>query len=110
MILNEFSKVLKQNEKELLEGKSSLKILMEWIIEILSKKPRNNIEKIIHTEIALCQNNVGDFLLVAKSKSGQVLTNSLYEFTKSFDNHILRNWLRDKNANDFNNKFKPTTS
>ena len=43
-------------------------------------------------------------MLVAKSESGRVLTNALYEFSKSFDRHILRKWLENKSPADFNNK------
>ena len=82
MILNEISKILQQHENDIIEGKSSLEFLMEWIREVLSNRPKTNVEKIIHTEIALCQNNLGDYFLVAKSDSGRVLTDSLYEFSK----------------------------
>lgn len=103
MILNEFSKILQQHEKDIVKGRTSLEFLMEWINNILSKYPKTNVEKIIHKEIALCKNNLGDFMLVAKSDSGRVLTHSLYEFSKSFDRHVLRKWLQDKTATDFNN-------
>jgi hypothetical protein len=103
MIINEFSKILNDNEQEIINGKTSLEFLMEWIKEILYKKPKTNIEKIIHTEIALCENKLGDYFLVAKSESGRILTSSLYEFCKTFDRHILRKWLQDKQATDFHN-------
>ena len=102
MILSEFSKVLQDHEQDIVKGKSSLDFLMEWIKNILSKRPKTNVEKIIHTEIALCENKTGDFLLVAKSDSGRVLTKTLYEFCESFDRHVMRKWLQNKQATDFN--------
>lgn len=104
MILSEFSKILQQHEQDIVNGKTSLEFLTEWIKDVLSKRPKTNAEKIIHTEIALCKNNLGDFMLVGKSDSGRVLTNALYEFSKSFDRHVLRKWLQDKQATDFNLK------
>ena len=71
-------------------------------MSILERKPQNNVEKIVHAEIALAQNDYGEFLLVAKSKSGQKLTNALYNFALSYEQHLMRKWLHDKNANDFN--------
>ena len=103
MILTEFSKTLQQRESDIINGTSVLELLVEWIKEILSRKPKTQVEKIIHAEIALCQNKLGDFFLVAKSQSGRVLTNSLYEFSKSFDRHVLRKWLHDRHATDFSN-------
>lgn len=102
MILNEFAKILQQHEQEIVNGKSSLMFLTEWLEIILSKRPKTNIEKILHTEIALCKNKLGDCLLVAKSESGRVLTKTLFEFSKSFERHVLRKWLENKTPSDFN--------
>ena len=65
MILAKFSKFLQENEKEIVEKKSTIKLLTLWIRDILSKKPKSHVEKIIHTEIALGENKAGDFLLIA---------------------------------------------
>ena len=106
MIIAEFAKYLQEHDKEIIEQKSSCSLLCAWILSILERKPKNNVEKIVHAEIALAQNEYGEFLLVAKSKSGQKLTNALYNFALSYEQHLLRKWLHDKNANDFNGGAK----
>lgn len=108
MILNEFSKLLIKHEQDIVNGKTTLAFLTEWLKDILSKKPKTNVEKIIHTEIALFKNKVGDCLLVAKSESGRVLTKSLFEFSKSFERQVLRKWLQDKLATDFSENNSTT--
>lgn len=101
MILAEFSKYLQDNEQEIINKKSCIKLLNTWVKSILEKKPKTNVEKIIHTEIILAKNNAGDYLLVAKSESGRVLTNALYNFALSYEQHVLKKWLQDKKASDF---------
>ena len=102
MIIAEFAKYLQQHDDEIIEQKSSCSLLCAWVLSILERTPKNNIEKIIHAEIALAENDYGEFLLVAKSVSGQKLTNALYNFALSYEQHLMRKWLHDKNANDFN--------
>ncbi|MBR1753642.1 hypothetical protein IJ732_02290 [bacterium] len=102
MIVNEFSKLLQEHEQDIVSGKTAIEFLSQWLKDVLLKRPKTNTEKIIHSEIALCENKVGDFLLVAKSESGRVLTHSLYEFSKSFERHVLRKWLENKYPADFN--------
>lgn len=104
MILTEFSKFLQENEQEIVEKKSCTSLLGHWIKSILDKKPKTNVEKIIHTEISIATNKVGDYLLVAKSESGRTLTNSLYNFALSYEQHVLKKWLQDKQPTDFKNK------
>ena len=101
MILNEFAKYLQENEQEIIDKKSCLSLLGNWIKSILDKKPKTNVEKIIHTEITLAKNKVGDYLLVAKSESGRTLTNALYNFALSYEQHVLNKWLQDKKPSDF---------
>lgn len=104
MILTEFSKFLQNKEQEIVEKKSCTRLLTKWIKEILEKNPKTNVEKIIHTEIALAKNKAGDFLLVAKSESGRTLTNALYNFAQSYEQHIMKKWLQDKKPEDFKDK------
>lgn len=101
MILAEFSKYLQDNEQEIINNKSCIKLLGSWLKPILEKKPKTNVEKIIHAEITLAKNKAGDYLLVAKSESGRVLTNALYNFALSYEQHVLKKWLQDKKASDF---------
>lgn len=101
MILTEFSKFLQENEEKIIEKKSCTSLLGAWIKSVLEQKPKTNIDKIIHTEIALAKNKVGDYLLIAKSESGRTLTNALYNFALSYEQHVLKKWLADKKPEDF---------
>ena len=101
MILTEFAKYLQDNEQKIIEKKSCTSLLGIWIKSLLEKQTKTNVEKIIHQEITLAKNNVGDYLLVAKSESGRVLTNALYNFALSYEQHVLKKWLEDKKPNDF---------
>lgn len=101
MIIAEFATFLQQHDKEIIENKSTCSLLCCWVMEILERKPKNNVEKIIHTEIACAKNECGEFFLVAKSKSGQKLTQALYNFALSYEQHLMRKWLENKNASDF---------
>lgn len=101
MILKEFSKYLQENEQEIIEKKSCIKLLGGWVKTILEKQPKTNVEKVIHAEITLASNKVGDYLLIAKSESGRKLTNALYNFALSYEQHVLKKWLQDKKPSDF---------
>lgn len=101
VILNEFAKFLQDNEQEIIDKKSCTSLLGAWVKSVLEKKPKTNVEKIIHTEISLAKNKVGDYLLIAKSESGRTLTNALYNFALSYEQHVLKNWLKDKKPEDF---------
>lgn len=101
MILTAFSKFLQENKAKIIEQKSCTSLLFQWVKEILDKSPVSNVEKVIHAEIALAKNRVGDYLLIAKSESGRTLTNSLYNFALSYEHYLLNQWLLDKKASDF---------
>lgn len=101
MILTELAKFLQENEQKIIEKKSATSFLTEWIKSILERVPKNNVEKIIHAEIAIARNKCGDYLLIAKSPSGQKLTKTLYNFALSYEQHIMTKWLNDKSPNDF---------
>ena len=101
MILSEFAKFLQDNEQEIIEKKSCTRLLGTWVKSVLERKPKNNVDKIIHQEIVLAKNKVGDYLLVARSESGRTLTNSLHNFALSYEQHVLNKWLLDKKPSDF---------
>lgn len=101
MILSEFAKYLQEHEQEIIEKKSCTGLLGLWMKSKLEKKPKTNVEKVIHAEIALAKNKAGDYLLVAKSESGRTLTNALYNFALSYEQHVLNKWLKDKKPKDF---------
>src|SRR5574344_249176 len=77
MILTAFAKFLQSKKNEIVEKKSCTHLLLQWVKEILSRVPENNVEKVIHTEIAVATNPLGDVLLIAKSESGRKLMNAL---------------------------------
>lgn len=101
LILAEFAKYLQEREEEIINKKSCTSLLGQWIKLVLERKPSTNVEKIIHTEITLAKNKIGDYLLVAKSESGRMLTNALYNFALSYEQHMLKKWLKDKKPQDF---------
>ena len=101
MILAEFSKFLHSKEADIIEKKSCTSLLALWVKSKLEKTPKTNVERIIHNEISLAKNNIGDYLLVAKSDSGRVLTNALYNFALSYEQHVMKKWLIDKKPSDF---------
>ena len=102
MILSEFSKYLQANKEQIIsEETTATKLLCEWIQYVISKNPKTNVEKIIHTEITLAKNNQGDFFITGKSDSGRVLVNALYNFALSYEHYIMQKWLEDKRADDF---------
>ena len=102
MILSECSKFLRKHESDIANGKPAIGFLTEWVKNILEHPPKNNVQRVLHAEIALCENNCEDFLLVAKSESGRVLMHALFEYAKSFEREVMRKWLKDKSASDFN--------
>ncbi len=90
MILSEFSKYIQTKDEEIITNKSTgVNILTEWIRTIMSKNPKTNVEKIIHSEITLAQNKYNEFLIVGKSESGRVLINALYNYALSYEHHVL---------------------
>lgn len=101
MILTEFAKFLQDKEQEIIKKKSCTSLLGLWVKSILERRAKTNLEKIIHTEIALAKNKAGGYLLVAKSESGRTLTNALYNFALSYEQHVLKKWLQDKKPSDF---------
>lgn len=102
MILNEFSKYLQTKNEEIITNKTTCtKLLCEWIKFVINKNPKNHIDKIVHKEIMLAENKSQDFFIVAKSESGRVLVNALYNFALSYENYIMQKWIADKKPNDF---------
>ena len=108
MILSEFSKYLQTKNDEIISNRTSTtKLLCEWIKFVINKNPKSNVDKIVHKEIMLAENNSKDFFIVAKSESGRVLINALYNFALSYENFIMQKWLSDKKPNDFKKQNKP---
>ena len=102
MILNEFSKYIQSRNADIIENKATgTKILCDWIELVINKNPKNHVDKIVHKEIMLAENPLGDFFIVGKSESGRVLVNALYNFALSYEHYIMSKWLLDKKPEDF---------
>ncbi len=94
MILNEFSKYLHQYNDDIMMHKiTPLELLHKWVNSVITKNPKNNIEKIIHKEILFCTNNNGDYLIVDKSESGRRLVTALINFCESYENYNHAKWM-----------------
>lgn len=94
MILNEFSKYIQMKNDEIISNKSTaVNILSDWIQDIMSRNPRTNLEKIIHSELTLAKNKYNEFLIIGKSESGRVLINALYNYALSYEHYVLAKTL-----------------
>ncbi len=100
MIISAFSKYIRSYKANI----PPVIILIKWIKDILSKEPENNIEKVIHEEIAIVKNQLGVYMLLGKSKSGANLIESLYQFTLSYDQQNFARWIHSVKASDFKQK------
>lgn len=98
MILKEFSTYLQSIEI----NKPVVEILSEWLKEKLEvKKPSNNPERIINTELCLFKNKRGKFIIVSKSPSGENLLEALYNFALSYQQVLFARWTHETKASDF---------
>ena len=98
MILQEFSKFLKENEE-----KSSVSLLYVWLKLKIESPAKNNVDKILQKEIYIAKNKSGNFLFIGKSPTGRNLMNSLYNFAMSFEQQKMARWIHKQKANNFNN-------
>ena len=102
MILKEFAKYLQEHNEDLTQNKTSTtKLLCKWVKFVINKNPKNHVDKIVHKEILLAENAVGDFFIVGKSESGRTLVKALYNFALSYEHYIMSRWLQDKQPKDF---------
>lgn len=94
MILAEFAKYLQIHNDEILTRKTTpLKLLHDWLREVMNKKPKKHIDKIIHKEIMYCENPQGDYIIIGKSDSGRMLVSALIKFAKSYKNYNYSKWI-----------------
>lgn len=100
MILKAFSKQLQSYSADV----PPTIVLARWLREILLRKPQNNVEKIIHTELTLLQDINGIYSVVGTNKNGQRLLDILCRFAESYDNQTFSRWLHEKQATDFKEK------
>ena len=102
MILKEFSTYIQSRKEEITCGKTSAtKILCDWIKLVITKNPKDHVDKIVHTEIMLAENKIEDFFIVGKSESGRTLVNALYNFALSYEHYVMQQWLNNQTPKDF---------
>ncbi len=97
MIIKEFSKYIQTFNADV----PAIMLLSDWVREKISKKPENNVDKIIQKEIACMKNKRGFFMLIGRSDSGRKLLEALYEYALSYDNHKFSKWVHKLKASDF---------
>ena len=85
MLIAEFAKYLKSNTSK--HCKPSIFALTQWLRLKLESPCVNNIDKILHREICIATKDIGCFFIIAKSESGRVLLNALYNFCEYYDNY-----------------------
>ena len=102
MILKEFSTYIQSRKEEITNGTTTAtKILCDWIKFVITKNPKGHVDKIVHTEIMLAENELGEFFIVGKSESGRTLVNALHNFALSYEHYIMQQWINNTKANDF---------
>lgn len=101
MIIKAFATYLQSFDKKETD-KTSLALLYQWLQEILSQNPENNIQRVVHEEIVIKKNNIGMFVIHAKSNSGRKLLESLYNFALSYEQQKFTRWVHKIKADDFN--------
>jgi len=102
MILREFATYIQSRKDEITGGSTTaVKVLCDWIRLVITKNPKGHVDKIVHTEIMLAENEAGDFFIVGKSESGRKLVNALYNFALSYEHYIMQQWLSNKKPDDF---------
>jgi hypothetical protein len=100
MILEAFSHVLHREWGR--EDNSARDILHRWLLSVLTEaEPKDNVSKVIHTEIALL-NAPGHAIFLAKSDTGETLLNSLYMYCDSYENWQFGRWLHEIKPHRFN--------
>lgn len=100
MIIEAFAEYIKKNKNE----KEAQNILIEWLKDILSREPHNNTERAIHKEIAI-EKIEDKYQIKGKSQTGNILIESLYRYTISYENQKFSRWLHKIKASDFKNKI-----
>lgn len=102
MILKNFSTYLQNRKEEIITGNTgAVRILCDWVRLVIKKNPKGHVDKIVHTEIMLAENKIGDYFIVGKSESGRKLVNALYNFALSYEHYIMQQWINSAKPDDF---------
>ena len=104
MILEAFSVVLHRERDQ--TDLPALAILYRWLVGILTEaEPQDNVSKVIHTELSL-HYTPGQLTFSPKSKSGEILLNSLYLYCDSYERWQFGRWLHHLKPHNFNQQMK----
>ena len=102
MILKEFSTYIQNRKDDITSGETTAtKILCDWIKFVITKNPKGHVDKIVHTEIMLAENEIGYYFIVGKSESGRVLVNALYNFALSYEHYVMQQWINNQKPQNF---------
>jgi len=99
MILKEFSKFIKRFDDKI----PADLLLSKWLKIKLLKKPETLTDKVINKEICFFFNTESNFHFKGKSKTGNNLIESLYNFAQSYEQQKFNRWIHNLKASDFNN-------
>lgn len=101
MILEAFSRILHDRWHQ--TERPARTVLHEWLQEIIRHPgmPRNNVERVIRTELAMIRANRRRYF-VGRSPSGQILLDSLYDYCESYERWQFRRWLHHVKPQAFN--------
>ena len=97
MILKAFSRYIQKFNADI----PAVILLSKWLRENFSKKPKNNVERILQKETVFLKNQQGLFLIIGRSDSGRRLLESLYQYALSYDNYKFSKWVHKLKASDF---------
>jgi hypothetical protein len=98
MIVRAFSKYIKQFNDDSIPTDV---LLYGWLKDNLTRKPGCNITKVIHAEISLLSDEDCNIKFMGKSKTGIKLLETLYNYSKSYDQQKFSRWVHDLKASDF---------
>lgn len=99
----------------------STEVLAQWLIERLSSAPLNNVDRVVHCEMAMLRSgkkqvqrklidvanqpaDLSAYSFKGKSDSGRRLLRSLYEYCLSYDQQKWSRFVHNLKASDFNKR------
>lgn len=112
MILEAFSSILKERYSAEASGESSSEnsrstsacyVLQCWLLDHLNHPvtdETDHVHRVIRTEFSASLQN-GLPVIEAKTKSGAILLESLYDYCRAYEDWQYRRWLHTLSASDF---------
>jgi hypothetical protein len=113
VILEAFAKYLRACDPDM----SAPAALACWLWERLTNPPRDTVDKVLHTEIAIREALTGrkqgetveapakGYVFAGASTSGRRLLKSLHEYASSYEQQKWSRWVHCIKASDFNNGY-----